>query len=93
MKAIGLRSATGGAALLEDFTTAKPILRPRDILVRVVACATNPVDTKLRAGRGKPGPLEERRIFGFDGAGTIEAVGSESGKTSKPVVIADCGEL
>ena len=30
---------------------------------------------------------------GFDVVKSIEAVGSQSGKTSKPVMIADCGQL
>ena len=32
-------------------------------------------------------------IEGFDVVKAVEAVGSQSGKTSKPVVIADCGQL
>ena len=32
-------------------------------------------------------------VEGMDVVRKIEAVGSDSGKTSKPVVIADCGQL
>ena len=32
-------------------------------------------------------------IEGMDVVKVIEAVGTSSGKTSKPVVIADCGQL
>ena len=32
-------------------------------------------------------------VEGFDVVKAIEAVGSQSGKTSKPVAIADCGQL
>ena len=32
-------------------------------------------------------------VDGFDVLDAMEAVGSRSGKTSKPVVIADCGQL
>ena len=32
-------------------------------------------------------------VEGMDVVKKIEAVGSDSGKTSKPVVIADCGQL
>ena len=32
-------------------------------------------------------------VEGLDVVKKIEAVGSESGKTSKPVVIANCGQL
>lgn len=34
-----------------------------------------------------------RVVDGFDVVKSIEAVGSQSGKTSKPVMIADCGQL
>ena len=34
-----------------------------------------------------------RVVDGFDVVKAIEAVGSQSGKTSKPVMIADCGQL
>jgi len=32
-------------------------------------------------------------VDGMDVVKTVEAVGSQSGKTSKPVIIADCGQL
>ena len=32
-------------------------------------------------------------IDGMDVVETIEAVGSQGGKTSKPVIIADCGQI
>lgn len=32
-------------------------------------------------------------VEGMDVVKKVEAVGSDSGKTSKPVVIADCGQL
>jgi len=34
-----------------------------------------------------------RVVDGFDVVKACEAVGSQSGKTSKPVVVADCGQL
>ncbi|KIY02021.1 uncharacterized protein Z520_02159 [Fonsecaea multimorphosa CBS 102226] len=53
-----------------------------DVLVKVKACSVNPVDTKVRKGTYDdypdyfskvPTPFQ---IIGFDGAGTVEAVGS-----------------
>lgn len=51
-----------------------PELRPHDVLVRVQAVSVNPADVKVRAGlRRSTVP----RVLGFDGAGTVEAVGPE----------------
>lgn len=78
MTAVGLRHATGGIELLEEFECGVPALQPRDILVRIAACAMNPIDVKLRTNRGQPGPLEQPKIFGFDGAGVVEAIGTDA---------------
>jgi zinc-binding alcohol dehydrogenase family protein len=55
----------------------RPEPGPRDLRVRVEAVGINPIDTKLRQGpaeRGADGePLP--RVLGWDGAGTVEAVG------------------
>lgn len=75
MRAIGLRASTGGVDLLEEFECETPVLRPRDLLVRVVAAALNPVDCKLRTNRGEPGPLAQPLILGFDGSGEVVARG------------------
>jgi len=49
-----------------------PVLRPRDLLVRVEAVSVNPVDVKLRAaGAPSDGPA----VLGYDAAGTVQAVG------------------
>jgi peptidylprolyl isomerase len=34
-----------------------------------------------------------RVVDGFDVVKKVESVGSQSGKTSQPVMIADCGQL
>ena len=48
-----------------------------DILVSVKAVAVNPVDTKVRKGRGKEGVVEDPpRVIGWDASGVVEAVGS-----------------
>jgi len=54
----------------------KPTLLPKDLLVKLKAISVNPIDTKLRAGGNNP--PREHLIFGFDGAGIVEAVGSDS---------------
>lgn len=53
-----------------------PVAGARDLLVRVLAVAVNPVDTKIRKTLGGV-PLETPRILGFDAAGIVEAVGAE----------------
>lgn len=47
-----------------------------DLLVRVRAVGVNPVDTKIRASLGAT-IHETPRIFGWDAAGTVEAMGNE----------------
>src|ERR1700742_3882005 len=59
---------------LQDLTTPIPELRPRDVLVRVMAVSVNPVDVKVRAGLDTS---EQPIILGFDAAGVIEAVGPQ----------------
>ena len=47
-----------------------------DLLVAVKAIAVNPVDTKVRAGRGTKGNVEEPpRVIGWDASGIVESVG------------------
>lgn len=83
MRAIGLNkgAAPGGLDQLSEFEMAMPELRPRDLLVKVVAAGLNPVDTKKRKtnifGSGA-GTLEAPVVLGYDGAGVVEKVGSES---------------
>lgn len=61
-----------------DFETEKPTPSGRDILVAVQAIAVNPVDTKVRAGRGKEDVTENPpRIIGWDASGIVEAVGPD----------------
>jgi zinc-binding alcohol dehydrogenase family protein len=60
---------------------------PLDILVKVMACALNPVDMKIRrgnkSGQSAGSVFEPRKILGFDAAGIVETVGSEV-KSFKP---------
>lgn len=52
------------------------IQSPTKILVRLKAAGINPIDTKLRS-RGTFYPNQMPAILGCDGAGIVEAVGSE----------------
>ena len=60
-----------------DFETEKPVPAGRDILVGVKAIAVNPVDVKVRGGRGKEEGASEDppRVIGWDASGVVEAVG------------------
>lgn len=62
-----------------DVMLEKPTPTGRDILVSVKAIAVNPVDTKVRRGRGgNDGKVEEEpRVIGWDASGVVEAVGDE----------------
>ena len=59
-----------------DVELPKPTPSGHDILVAVKAIAVNPVDTKVRGGRGKEGVTEDPpRVIGWDASGVVEAVG------------------
>jgi len=61
-----------------DVDIPKPEPTGRDLLVAVKAVAVNPVDTKVRGGRGKHGPVENPpRVIGWDASGVVEAIGDE----------------
>lgn len=75
MNVIGLKSATGGIELFEEFRMPVPELGDRDVLIKVDAAGMNPVDDKLRTNFGTPGPLDAPKVLGMDGCGTIAAVG------------------
>lgn len=61
-----------------DVDLPKPQPADRDVLVAVKAIAVNPVDTKVRAGRGKEGVTEDPpRVIGWDASGIVESVGHE----------------
>jgi len=78
MKAVGIVNylAVEDSGAFIDFDTE--VLEPsgHDLLVAVKAIAVNPVDTKVRSGRGKEGVTEDPpRIIGWDASGVVEAVG------------------
>lgn len=76
MKAVG---SYAGLALddpkaIQDIVVECPVLRPRDVLVRVGAVSVNPVDRKRhRSLAADDGPV----VLGFDAAGVVELVGPE----------------
>jgi NADPH2:quinone reductase len=78
MKAIGARQflPVSDPGCLVEFETGVPVAGPMDLLVRIMAVAVNPVDTKIRASLGG-GPHEPPRILGWDAAGIVEAVGRD----------------
>lgn len=76
MQAI-LMSAAGAPEVLQPAVITRPsIVRANEVLVRLKAAGVNPVDTKLRA-RGTYYPDQSPTILGCDGAGIIEAIGTE----------------
>jgi len=64
---------------LVDIEALKPEPTGQDLLVKVMAISVNPVDTKIRSGRGQPeGKLENpARIIGWDASGVVESVGPD----------------
>ncbi len=81
MKIVGIERYldTGDAQCFVDAEIDKPVVSGRDILVQVQAVSVNPVDTKVRSGRGQPeGKIESPpRVLGWDASGTVDAVGPD----------------
>jgi NADPH2:quinone reductase len=78
MKAIGARQflPVSNPDSLVEFETEVPSPGPHDLLVQVMACSVNPVDTKIRKSLGD-GPHDTPRILGFDAAGVVTAIGGQ----------------
>lgn len=76
MKAIGLYKAAdvSNADLFTMTDVETPTASGHDILVRVKGVAVNPVDYKVRSGKQDDGSF---KVLGWDGAGVVEAVGSD----------------
>jgi NADPH:quinone reductase-like Zn-dependent oxidoreductase len=53
----------------------RPEARPGEVLVRIAASGTNPLDTKIRAAAAPHARHPLPAILGLDMAGTVEAVG------------------
>src|SRR5688572_12673180 len=75
MRRILVRAFGGPEMMRLDETSAlKP--SPSEVLVRIYAAGVNPVDAYIRSGTYARKP-ELPYVPGFDGAGEVEAVGSE----------------
>ena len=87
MRAIGLRRhlPIHDPQALLDLELPAPELRPHDLLIRVEATNVNPVDTKLRAGKGPDDPRhhEPPLVLGFDCCGTVAAMGPQASATGR----------
>ncbi len=68
----------GGPELFEERDIERPPPGPGEVLVRVIAAGTNPVDAKLRGDGGSRG-LEAPIILGADISGVVEEVGPATG--------------
>jgi NADPH:quinone reductase len=64
----------GGPDLFEERDVEKPHPGAGELLIRVVAAGTNPVDAKFRAAGGSVG-LEAPIVLGADISGVVEEVG------------------
>src|SRR4028118_840331 len=64
----------GGPDLFEERDVERPSPGPGQVLVRVVAAGTNPIDAKFRANGSSMG-FETPIILGCDVSGVIEEVG------------------
>jgi NADPH:quinone reductase len=67
-------SQFGGPDVFEERDVERPEPGPGEVLVRVIAAGTNPVDAKSRANGGSRG-LEAPVILGADISGVVEEVG------------------
>jgi len=67
---------TGPPGVLSVGELPRPVPGPREVLVRVGACAVNPIDTYIRAGL-VAGTLPMPFVVGCDLAGEVVAVGTE----------------
>lgn len=65
----------GGVDLMNVQDVERPVPGPNELLVRVRASATNPVEAKLRAA-GQWARVTPPIVLGYDAAGTVAEVGS-----------------
>ena len=78
MKAVGISNylPVDDDNAFVDFAAERPEPADHDVRVAVKAIAVNPVDVKVRGGRGKEGVTENPpRIIGWDASGVVDAVG------------------
>ena len=77
MKAIGYYT-TGSVDVLVEIDLPKPTPQPNDLLVEVRAISVNPVDAKIRSGNGPDGPGGDVKVLGWDAAGIVATVGTQT---------------
>ena len=79
MKAVAFRKHLPIDALdaLIDIELTMPVAKGRDLLVEVKAISVNPVDVKVRRGKGTEPDEEPPRVIGWDASGIVTAVGSD----------------
>ncbi|GAA3942645.1 NADP-dependent oxidoreductase [Microbacterium soli] len=70
-----VHSELGAPDVLRLVEVPDPVAGPGEVVVRIEAAGVNPIDVKQRAGIRPLPPITEPRRVGFDGAGTITAVG------------------
>jgi NADPH2:quinone reductase len=69
-------TATGAPDVIRHGDLPDPVPGPREVLVRVRACAINPIDTYIRSGAVAM-PLPSPFVVGCDLAGEVVAVGAD----------------
>ncbi len=82
MKAVQIKEY-GDESMLNYTTVDRPNPKSNEILVKIEAAAINPVDIKIRNGKGKLWGLQLPLILGADFAGTVSEVGSDIKKFQK----------
>lgn len=70
-----VHSEIGAPDVLRLVEVPDPVAGPGEVVVRIEAVGVNPIDVKQRAGIRPLPPITEPRRVGFDGAGTITALG------------------
>lgn len=76
MKAIQIKEY-GDESVLDYTDVNRPEPKSDEILVKIEAAAVNPVDIKIRNGKGREWGMKLPLILGADFAGTVEEIGSE----------------
>lgn len=82
MKAIQIKEY-GDESILEYTEVERPKPKDNEILVKIHAASVNPIDWKIREGRGKALGMQLPLILGADFAGTVEEIGLEITKFKK----------
>lgn len=65
----------GSSDVLRLVEVPDPVAGPGEVVVRIEAAGVNPIDIKQRSGLRPLPPITQPRHVGFDGAGTITAIG------------------